>query len=45
MEIQHYREEGDERRDGPDQQEEDGDRPEGRGDDNKPALYLMATSV
>ena len=34
VEVQHYREEGDECRDGPDQQQEDGDRPEDDGDDN-----------
>ena len=33
VEVQHYREEGDECRDGPDQQEEDWHRPEGESEE------------
>ena len=35
MEVQHYREEGDECGDGPDQEEEDGHRPGGEEDDSQ----------
>ena len=40
VEIQHYREEGDEGWDGPDYQEEDGHRPEAEADDDEQAAPL-----